>query len=449
MELIDAVQLTGETSLALVGAGGKTTAMFRLGKQWAQRTGTAALLTTTTHLATSELQAADHHIEVGDQTDLAALLPQITRGVVLVTGPEVEDGRVGGLLEDSLEVLHSFAREHRLPLIIEADGSAQKPLKAPADHEPVIPGFVDTVIVVVGMQAVGKKLNDIWVHRVGRYSELTGLGLNETITIDSVAKMLLSPTGGLKSVLQNARKFVLFNQCDSARLTAAAKLAAGQLLERYQRVVYAALQVEGSQEVIAASHPVAGLLLAAGESKRMGQPKQLLDWRGVPFVRSVAETALQSELSPVVVVTGAYAEEVEQALEGLDVQIVRNPLWAEGQSTSMIAGLNQLPPETQAVVMMLADQPQIPHSLVDTLVENHAAHFSPIVATMVDHRRGNPVLFDRRTFPALFEVTGDAGGRKIFSKFRVQYVPWLDSRIALDVDSMEDYHNLLDQWQNS
>jgi molybdenum cofactor cytidylyltransferase len=205
--------------------------------------------------------------------------------------------------------------------------------------------------------------------------------------------------------------------------------------------------MEGSQEVIAANQPVAGLVLAAGGSKRIGQPKQMLDWNGQPFVRVVAQTALSSGLHPVYVVVGAHAEKVEAALDGLDIEIVKNMQWAEGQSTSVRAGIQHLSPETQAVVMMLVDQPHIPPPLIEALVEAHASMVSPIVATMVEHRRGNPVLFDRITFDDLVAIEGDVGGRKIFSRYKIHYVPWLDARIGLDVDTMEDYQRLLDAWE--
>jgi molybdenum cofactor cytidylyltransferase len=448
MKLIDAVQLTGDINLALVGAGGKTTSMFRLGKEWVNRTGTSALLTTTTHLAVKELQGADTHFEVDDQIDLALLLESAPIGVILVTGPLVEEERVGGLSCDALELVHGFARERGVPLLIEADGAAQKPLKAPAEHEPVIPPFVDSVVVVVGMQVLGKQLSDRWVHRAERFSKLTGLPLEAKVEPGSIVAMLLSSDGGLKGIPFGARKMVLFNQCDNDRLASAAKSTAGQLLTGFQRVIYASLREEGSQEVLAANHRVAGLVLAAGGSQRLGQPKQLLDWQGEPFVRVVAKTALRSGLSPVVVVSGAYADGVERALDGLPVEIVNNPRWEEGQSSSMKTGLRVLPPETQAVVMMLVDQPQIPAPLVGSLVEAHAKHLYPIIATMVDQRRGNPVLFDRVTFSDLKKVEGDFGGRKIFSRFQVHYVPWIDPRIGLDVDSMEDYHHLLENWEN-
>ena len=80
--------------------------------------------------------------------------------------------------------------------------------------------------------------------------------------------------------------------------------------------------------------------------------------------------------------------------------------------------------------------------MVYTLLETYAKTLSPIVAPMIDQRRGNPVLFDRTTFQELTKVTGDAGGRQVFSQFPVTYVPWLDTRFGLDVDTLEDYERL-------
>jgi molybdenum cofactor cytidylyltransferase len=259
--------------------------------------------------------------------------------------------------------------------------------------------------------------------------------------------MLLAADGGLKGIPTGTRKMVLFNQCDTPRLAALAKSFSIQLLKTYNRVIYASLKMEGKQEVIAANQPVAGLILAAGGSKRIGQPKQLLDWKGQPFVRVVAQTALSSGLDPVHVVVGAHAEQVEEALDGLEVRIIKNLQWAEGQSTSVKMGIRSLPAETQAVVMMLVDQPHIPPPLIEALVEAHAGLVSPIVATMVEHRRGNPVLFDRITFDDLASIEGDVGGRKIFSRYKIHYVPWLDARIGLDVDTLEDYQRLIDAWE--
>lgn len=188
---------------------------------------------------------------------------------------------------------------------------------------------------------------------------------------------------------------------------------------------------------------IAGIILAAGESKRLGQPKQLLDWKGKPFVRQVAETALAARLAPVIVVTGAAAAEVKTALHGLAVQQVHNPEWAQGQSGSVRAGLAAVPPDAAAAIFMVVDQPQLPVRLLDSLQEHYAQHRPPIIATLVDGRRTNPVLFDRSTFADFETLEGDVGGRALFSRYRVTWFPWLDTSLAFDVDTPEDYDKLL------
>lgn len=188
---------------------------------------------------------------------------------------------------------------------------------------------------------------------------------------------------------------------------------------------------------------VAGVILAAGASRRLGRSKQLLLWRGKPFIYHVARTALDAGLAPTVVVTGAEADDVRAALEGVPVEIVHNPHWAEGQSTSVRAGLQALPPQATAAVFLLADQPHIPVELVRALVERHAQARSPIVAPMIEGKRGNPVLFDRAVFPDLMSLQGDAGGRQVFSRYPTANVLWNDPRPLLDVDTLEDYERLL------
>src|SRR4051794_5950231 len=102
---------------------------------------------------------------------------------------------------------------------------------------------------------------------------------------------------------------------------------------------------------------VAALVLAAGSSARMGRPKQLLDWDGRPLVRAAAEVALAARLSPLLVVVGGAAAEVANALEDLPLRIVANPDYANGQSTSLRAGISALDSDTDAVVVLLGDQP--------------------------------------------------------------------------------------------
>jgi molybdenum cofactor cytidylyltransferase len=208
------------------------------------------------------------------------------------------------------------------------------------------------------------------------------------------------------------------------------------------------------EQVHAVHEPIAGIILAAGESQRFGQPKQLLDWRGEPFVRVVAKTALEAGLSPVILVTGAYAGQVQSVVQGLPVMIVHNENWKSGQASSIQAGilplLSSLPisadfeKDVGGAIFLLADQPQLTPTILHALVEKHASTLAPIVAPMVLDQRANPVLFDRGAFSDLMTLEGDVGGRGIFSRHRVNYLPWHDDAMLLDVDTPEHYQRLKD-----
>lgn len=457
MQLAAALRLTQSPCLALVGAGGKTTALFTLARQLPP----PVFITTTTHLAIAQLGLADRHYPLETSADLSALEPDSLEGVIVFTGLEAENSRVSGPGGESLEGLRSLTESRHIPLLIEADGSRQKPLKAPAAHEPALPGFVDTVVVLAGLSALGKPINAETVHRPEIFTGLSGLKLGETVTGKAISNVLLHPQGGMKAVPPRARRVALLNQADSAELQAAAQEIAEDLLSRYHAVVVAQLgpvflaagEAPDKEEFLAATNRatvyavherVAGIVLAAGASVRFGRPKQLLDWQGRPFVWSVAQTALLAGLAPVVVVTGAHDDEVAQAVQDLPVEIVHNEDWNAGQSSSVRKGMEALPEETGAAVFLLSDQPQVPAFLIRSLVALHASTLSPVVAPLADGRRANPVLFDRRTFPDLFTLTGDVGGRAIFNKHPITWLEWHDPGVLIDVDTEADYQRLME-----
>ncbi|MEA2007861.1 MAG: nucleotidyltransferase family protein [Chloroflexota bacterium] len=188
---------------------------------------------------------------------------------------------------------------------------------------------------------------------------------------------------------------------------------------------------------------VAAVVLAAGEARRYGEAKQLLTWKGNPFVHVVANTALEAGLSPVIVVTGAWRLKVSQAVENLPVEVIHNPHWQKGQSTSVKAGLRALPPQCGASIFLLADQPHIPSELLRSLVKTHKKTNAPLIAPQVDGQITSPTLFDRITFPDFETITGDQGGRALFERYPPLLIPWPELIISLDVDTPDDYQALL------
>jgi molybdenum cofactor cytidylyltransferase len=324
-------------------------------------------------------------------------------------------------------------------LLIEADGSRQKPLKAPAEHEPPIPDFIEQVVQVVGLSGLGKPLIEEYVHRPEIYTHLSGLELGETIPSKALIRVLTHHEGGLKNIPDSARRVVLLNQADTPKLQSQADGIAKKMLPSYHSAIISRLKDE---MIHAVREPIAGIILAAGESTRFGQPKQLLNWRGEPFVRVVAKTALETGLSPVVVVTGAHAEQVSTAVSDLPVKTANNPEWQSGQASSIKAGIESAGEKVGAAVFLLVDQPQITPTILHAMMDEHAATLDPIIAPLILERRGNPVLFDRVTFPDLMKLEGDVGGRGIFSKHKVNYLPWHDDALLLDVDTPEHYQRL-------
>ncbi len=444
LKLAQALRLSGTESVAFVGAGGKTTALFQLARELHP----PVVVTTTTHLGAWQVELADRHFIISADEDLNAVEDN-RRGVMLVTGPQ-EGDRFGGLGIKSTDWLHALCRYHSLPLLIEADGARQKPLKAPAEHEPAIPEFVDTVVVVAGLSGLGKPLAEEWVHRAERFGRGSEAARQQSVTVERLAKALVHPEGGLKGIPAGARRVALLNQADTPELQAQGKTLADRLLDDYEAAIVASLKL---QIVHAVHERIAGIVLAAGGASRFGRPKQLLDWRGQPFVRVVAKTALAAGLSPVVVVTGAYAEQVEAAVKDLPVEVARNENWMEGQASSLKTGIKSLTPDPSALqgegntggaIFLLADQPQVTVEVIRALVEHHAGTLYPVIAPYIFEQRGNPVLFDRITFAALMQLSGEQGGRSVFSQFSPRYLNWYDRRLLLDVDTPEDYERLLD-----
>jgi molybdenum cofactor cytidylyltransferase len=434
LSLAQALRVSSSPRIAFSGAGGKTTAVFQLARQLSS----PVIITATSHLSLWQTGLADAHIITEAPPPLEELEHGL-KGVILITG-EIDGERTKPIHDSLLNWLQQFCGYHSIPLLIEADGSREKPLKAWAEHEPPVPSFVDLVVHVVGLTGLEKSLIDEHVHRVEIFSKLSGLNTGETITEDSLIRVLTSQEGGLKNVPATARRIVLLNQADTPELQSRARGLSYSLLGSYDSVVIASLKQE---RICAVYEAVAGIVLAAGESTRYGQPKQLLDWKGEPFVHAVAKTALQAGLSPVMVVTGANAERVEDAVQDLNVIVINNADWKSGQASSIKAGVRSLNARAGGGIFLLADQPQLTASVLRALVEKHAEGLHSIVAPMVMDRRANPVLFDCVTFPDLLTLEGDVGGRAIFHKHRVEYLPWHDDRLLLDVDTPEMYQRLI------
>jgi molybdenum cofactor cytidylyltransferase len=195
---------------------------------------------------------------------------------------------------------------------------------------------------------------------------------------------------------------------------------------------------------------ISGIILAAGQSKRLGHPKQLLDICGQSVIRRVTQTAARSRPDSVLVVLGHAYADVLGELEGLDVQIVQNPDFATGQASSLRAGMNALSTESDAVLFLLGDQPTLASSVIDALIDTYETSGAAIVQARYRDRPGHPVLFARPLFAELTAITGDQGARDDIRRHatEVQYVDF-DEVAPPDIDTGADYQMVLRQFREN
>ena len=186
--------------------------------------------------------------------------------------------------------------------------------------------------------------------------------------------------------------------------------------------------VEAAAEVPRAPR-IAALVLAAGQSRRMGPDNKLLaEVNGKPMVVRAVEAVLASQAEPVIVVTGHQRDRVEAALAGLGQRSVHNPDYAQGLSTSLHRGLAALPAGTDGVVVALGDMPRVEAAAIDRLI----AAFNPLEGRAIcvptwHGKRGNPVLFARRFLAEMQEIAGDIGARHLIGEY-----PELVAEVAMD-----------------
>lgn len=188
---------------------------------------------------------------------------------------------------------------------------------------------------------------------------------------------------------------------------------------------------------------VAAVILAAGLASRYRAADPAIESKvvallaGKPLVRHVAETALAARLSPVVVVTGHADSAVRKALEGLDVQFVHNADYAGGMAGSLKAGVAVLPATVSGAFVMLADMPRVTVSTIENLrAALKASPDADAIVPVAQGRRGNPALLARSLFPAVSQLTGDEGARRILANPAVKVVEVeADADVVVDIDT--------------
>ncbi|KAF2516236.1 nucleotidyltransferase family protein [Flavobacterium zhairuonense] len=191
------------------------------------------------------------------------------------------------------------------------------------------------------------------------------------------------------------------------------------------------------------------VVLAAGNSSRLGQPKQLLGYKDSTLLKNtIAEASLVSD-SKIIVVTGADNQLIEEELDPSIIKVSFNPDWELGMSSSIVNGLKKilnLYPDCENCIFAVCDQPYVSSLIFENLIEEHHKTGKGIAASAYSGTLGTPVLFNKKYFNELLELQGQEGAKKIINKFSddVVSVPFENGNI--DIDTQDDYNKLMSEF---
>jgi molybdenum cofactor cytidylyltransferase len=426
--------------VSLIGGGGKTTLLFSLARELGKEG--PVLVTTTTKIffpRGERVLVAENYPEAARQLSVSAG----EKGYI-VLGQRVKEGKLWGVPPAWIEAL----RDYFPYILVEADGSQGRPLKAHAPHEPVLPPSSSLVVILAGASALGRPFSDEYVHRSQLMAQVTGLEPGGTIRPWLVARAWQEMCALAARAVPRARLVCLLNQADTVK-EREENLAWIKGLGPWgqERVLVGGLKPRVNLVPWADFSPpsLTAVVLAAGSSQRLeGRNKLLLPWQGKTVIRQVVENTLAA-MAEVVVVTGYQAERVEGALEGLPVKIVHNPDYPAGQATSLRRGLQAVGPDkNRGIMFVLGDQPLVPPALLKTLALAFTLEEPLALYPRYQGKRGNPVLFDRRTFPALAGVAGDQGGRQVLARLGegARAIDTICPGVIRDIDTPQDLEEL-------
>ena len=193
---------------------------------------------------------------------------------------------------------------------------------------------------------------------------------------------------------------------------------------------------------------IGAIILAAGQSERMGKPKLFLPYLNNPLIHYPVSIAVEMNLDPILVVGGRYSQQLQIELSDFlnDIAIIHNAEFEKGMSSSLKIGINALGDELDGVIIFLGDQPFVSNEVVQKLIQKYkVSNNSKIIRPRFGIQPGHPILFDKSLFSKFQALTGDEGGKSIIkaNEDKLLYIDFEDTKLNFDIDTPLDYEVLI------
>lgn len=426
--------------VAFVGGGGKTSLMFALAAALPGR----VVITTTTRIFAAQMKLAAAVCGAADLSQLGNHLAE--HGSCLVIGA-VEGEKASGV-DPSLPG-QLLARPDVDYVLVEADGSRMRPIKAPAGHEPVVPPETTLLVPVAGLDALDGPLEEV-AHRPELVRAILSgsprandlLTADDRLTAAGMAELLTNPTSGGKNAPPSARLIPFINKAETPAQERLAQAVAQDILHRAPHVSRALVGAARTQQPVRAVwRRVGAAVLAAGESRRMGHNKLLLPWQDRTVLEQTVENASGSHLNDYIVATGHQADAIRDLPMLAEARLVHNPDYQQGMLSSVQAAIRQAPADWSAVLVLLGDQPMVGSDIINRILDAYAQRPVGLVVPRFEGRRGNPVLIDRCYFDELLGLPVGSAPRVLLAR-HPEDIAWVEAgteAVLADLDRPEDY----------
>lgn len=447
LSLLQSLKVDNNTIASFYGAGGKTSLLLKLASEITE-SGNKVLITTTTKMFAPEGLPL---FSLDKTQDIFSTLNEHYKenSTAVLCECKMPDGKLCGI---DPELVKQLQNRFKIAILVEADGSKGRPLKGYRNNEPVIPSNSNLIIAVIGADAIGANLDDQYIHRIEEFIKAIPAAQKVTaVTEDIIAEAFIKMARlGLAQAADSRLVFIL-NKADLLKRFDHTALKLLPLLKQANINEGMLLLTEAKNnnpvqgffmhDVSTIEPGVSCVILAAGESRRMGMDKLMMDLKGTSMLESTLQNICDAGIKDIIIVVqpGSYWS---RSLNHKKYKIVENHNYKLGMAESVKTGLSSVEVNSQGVIFALADQPLIPSSVYRALVNYYSNNLDLITCPIYKGQRGNPVLFDRRTWPLMQQLSGDRGGRGLLETIPERNIGYLETdneAVLIDIDTPKDY----------